>query len=461
VLAALLVVVLFPRQIDAAWGSLVAHFGNRLAIASTPAIGTLPGGSVGMLAAGPWRAIALPDPMDTVVNLAPVPYSGGAALICTIRLNKGGQQPGEQFPLLQLWRSAPDGIGWQPITSPAISANTCALSVAPDAPKRIALLAGTSADGCATEQIWLSDDGGKNWHQVLHASVVSSSTDDVSCTLWATARHLYLLTTYLQSAPGASGDAAHTIFERSNDASSWQRVPGPLGDTAWVAQSAGDIGDNVVATTASEFDHRATITVWASQDAGQTWHALASPAPLPNVLAPPIPAAQIPSPETPLYAADMGIGYMADLQEHLLQTTDGHQWNRLPALPVAGLSDGQTGIFTNVGVLGVGDLVVLGADPHHAIPADGAPLPSLWVWAWQPFAEQWDVAPAPVPGGDSTACCLDVQTSLAPDAYPVAQKTGTFLWVRTTSSAHGALYRLFLPDDTFPQGSGSDGPEPK
>lgn len=457
VLATLLVVVLFPRQIGAAWGALWSRFGNHAVSAAAAEIGTLPGGVAGLLTAGPWQRISTPEPLDTVLALVPIPQSGGAALVCSAPSDIGRQKPGERYPSLRLWRSAQGGIGWHPIAIPSISAGACTLSIAPDAPDRIALMAGSSGDaqrGCAMEQIWLSDDGGKQWHQIPHASMVSATTEVFTCNLWVTARHIYLTTTY-QSAAGW-----HTIFERSDDARSWQRVQTPQGGAQWINLVSSDRNDSVLATTVS--DSNTTFTVWASHDAGRTWHAIAPPSSLPYAMVPPMTSAPIPSPLAPLYAAELDEGIAVHLQEHLLQTTDGQRWDRLPALPVPGLSEGQTGIVTNVGVLASGDLVALGADPHHAAPLDVASLASLWVWDWQPLAQRWNVAPIPVPGNANPACCTAIHGSVAPDTNPATHKAGTFLWIWSSSQTAGALYRLFLPSlDSTRFGPAVGGSEPQ
>jgi hypothetical protein len=457
VLVALLLVVSFPRQIGAAWGAIWSRFANHPVAAATAVIGTFPSGATGSLAAGSWQTIVLPRSQMNLLALAPVPQSGGASLACASLAPKGKEAPGAPNPPLTLWRSTPAGTAWQQLPLPQIAANECALSVAPDAPNRVALMARTTGDaqgGCATEQIWLSDDGGTAWRQVPHASVVAATPAVIACAFWATAHHLFLTTTY-------QGDSGwRTLCERSNDALTWQRVKDPFGDTAWFDAAPVGMGDSMLATTARTVNHIAIVTAWASQDAGQTWHAFTSPAPLSYLVVSSATANAIPSPLAPIYAVGQDGGDAVHLQDHLLQTTDGREWDRLPALPIAGLGAGQTGILRNVGVLANGDMVVLGADPHQAAPVDGATLPSLWVWAWQPFAAQWNVTAAPVPGAAATACCLGTQAALAPDVNPLLRTEGTFLWVWSPSPLTGALYRLFLPDVST-QGSGTLGPTPQ
>src|SRR5262249_25053350 len=175
------------------------------------------------LAESAWERISLPAPSDQVDGFAVAPRDPSTLFACTAT-----PQP------FALWRSTDAGAHWTRYVPLDSRGTDCAVSLAPDDPRRVTVQVSQFAPGeplCGQDAFYLSTDGGASWRQLPHHALAAiapaASVASGRCELQVTAHHLFVLSSFVP-APGA---AQISRFARSDDdGATWTRADAGVGD---------------------------------------------------------------------------------------------------------------------------------------------------------------------------------------------------------------------------------------
>jgi hypothetical protein len=191
------------------------------------------------LAGSMWERISLLLPSDQVQGFAVSPRDPSTLFACTATLPPPAPddpfapaQPATLQPFA-LWRSTDAGAHWSQFAPLDARGTTCALSIAPDDPRRVTFqVSPYFAPGeqlCGQDSFYLSTDGGASWRPLPHHSIAPASVAYGWCDLHATAHHLFLAYSFSR----ASGAPQIGLLERSDDdGATWTRADRGLGENA-------------------------------------------------------------------------------------------------------------------------------------------------------------------------------------------------------------------------------------
>jgi hypothetical protein len=387
------------------------------------------------LAASAWERISLPAPSDQVDGFAAAPRDPSTLFACT-----ASPRP------FALWRSTDAGAHWTGFVPLDARGTDCAVSLAPDDPRRVTVQVSQFAPGeplCGQDAFSLSTDGGASWRQLpQHALAAIAPAASVAagwCELQVTVHHLFLLSSFVP-APGA---AQISLLARSDDdGATWTRADaGVNGVGANALFSMPQIGPGErLAMTVLQLPATPTPTapsvaaLWTSPDAGRTWTRGATlPAGAGTFLwsAPPQPGSAWPNARHPLYALEHE-QIPSDLyREGVLASGDGWGWEALPPLPVGGTDGAHRGILQALAALPDGRLAVWGADPRTGVPAEGhvaEPVRGFWLWLWDPAQARWQLVATPlaVTADEGCGLCWQGQAASTQDGVQVVYVSDLF-----------------------------------
>jgi hypothetical protein len=287
---------------------------------------------------------------------------------------------------------------------------------------------------CSLEAFLLSVDGGMTWRQLPpYAPLAPPVVNYEWCHLTVTARHLFLAYGF-----ALNGGPEVSQLERSDDdGASWVRADNGLhAGTNYLSPVLGSGNQLAMIVVHTSLDSSATTNeLWTSTDAGQTWQRIGSPPPGGAFLLTAGAAVQgtWSAPSHPFYTL-AGAQTPSDLYlEVVYATGNGVIWNRLPALPVAGLGNVRQGVLQALATLPDGRLAVWGPNPQGGMPiVPREPMTAFWLWLWAPATQRWQVLPTPLDATAYEGC------GLCWSAHVSAQAGGpTYLYVGAFQ-AHGA-----------------------
>lgn len=455
----------FVRQGRFAWLQHNAPTLTRVTITSQPA---------GRRAlAGGWQQqpqVTLPNPNISWYTSAPndpeTLYACSAA-----QTNKNGAV--KDGPLV-FWYSRDMGQNWSSAPIPHTRATYCNVSVASDAPQRLALISQyygpvPSQDAaCSQLSLFLSEDGGAHWHvaPTLPDPPIQPGRHS-NCTVipWISAHHLYLYYYYsimvVTKTSNTKSSVAQdgTSLARSDDGGkTWEQLDAniPPGSQGYFYPSLLDDGETLLLPV-NQYDPPANgkpeheqTWLWVSRDAGDSWKPLADVDGLLVQTALPLADARslTPSPAHPLYlisAASMPSRY---LRMQIAQMTDLNHWSPLPPLPIAGASPERPGITSILTTTPSGRLLVFGLGPDGLIPSsdqqqvDEQQFNQQWLWEWDPIASRWTLlAPAlDMPWPTCGDHCWRGWITSAQDSSGAA---GSYLWVEEYDHASLGRWKTF------------------
>jgi hypothetical protein len=418
----------------------------------------------GQFSTGAFESVPLPVvPGAALGTLAPSPSDPATAYVCA---NTPQQTPSSfESPL---WVTHDAGQSWSRVALPDLIGTACAVAAALDGSRRLTLTVLDTAlnqnmTSCASRQLFLSDDNGATWRAIVHHVLPPSDYIDGGCTLWVTARHLFMASYFSSNAIDQNGPAPiRTSLERSDDGGrTWQRADNglPDGTAGGSAQLLDATGEMLVAFDI-RYDNGTAIQpyVWMSPDAGASWRRADS------VRFPSPPGGSNPIEE---FLTEASFGDLASAPQAChcvfalsdnppLLSRDLIQWTPLPPLPVTGTSADDSGVYWVLGLTVDGRLLVVGANPEQGVPENPAGVrvsglpPRLW--AWNTHTGRWELAPTPVP-------CPNLQVCFGPyfpDGVSIrlnasGRPAGTYLWVMLEgrSGENDPLvptwYRLSIP----------------
>lgn len=453
------------RQGRFAWLQHNAPTITRATIAPQPAARrALPGGWQ------PQPPVTLPNPNISWYTSAPndpdTLYACSAAQADKYGATRDG-------PLV-FWYSHDAGQRWSSAPIPHASATYCNVSVASDAPQRLALISQyygsvPSQDAaCSQLSLFLSDDGGALWHTV--PSLPDPPIQPVrhsNCTVipWVSTHHLYLLYTYSVMTVTKTGNKTTsaakdgTSLARSDDGGkTWKTLDAdlPPGIVGYFSPDLLDDGETLLLPV-NQYDPPANgkpeheqTWLWVSHDAGDRWEPLATINGLLIQTALPLADARslAPSPAHPLYlvsAASMPSRY---LRIQVAQMTDLDHWTPLPPLPIAGANPEHLGITSILTTTPSGRLLVFGLGPNGQIPSsdqqqvDEQQFNQQWLWEWDPVASRWTLlTPAlDMPWPQCGDHCWRGWITSTQDSSVTA---GSYLWVKEYDHASLGRWKTF------------------
>ncbi|HEV2460397.1 MAG TPA: sialidase family protein, partial [Ktedonobacterales bacterium] len=386
------------------------------------------------LAGSAWERISLPAPRDQMDGFAAAPRDPSTLFACTT-----SPRP------FALWRSTDAGAHWTGFVPLDTRGTDCAVSIAPDDPRRVTLQVSQFAPGeplCGQDAFSLSTDGGASWRQLpQHALAASAPAASVAagwCELQVTAHHLFVLSSFVP-APGA---AQISLLARSDDdGATWTRADEGVSEVGGNAlYSMPQIGPGErLAMAVLQLPATPTPTapsvaaLWTSSDAGRTWTRGATlPAGAGTFLwsAPPQPASTWPNAGHPFYALQQE-QIPSDLyREGVLASGDGQGWDALPPLPVPRTDGAHRGILQALAALPDGRLAVWGVDPGAGVPAEGrvVVVRGFWLWLWDPVQTQWQrvAAPLDVTADEGCGLCWQGQAASSADGAQVLYVSDQF-----------------------------------
>lgn len=432
----------------AGWERIAAAF------APGPALPTMSVHAPAPVAGGPWRAISAPGAPARDHEYAVVPTDPATIYLCLGAF----ETPAGLAPAgpVELWRTQDGGSAWARLPLPATNPGTCALSVAPDEPRRLLVTSQTLDQGrlssCAATTDRLSADGGLTWTTIAAPAPAEPVSPAVAgCVAWVTARHVYLYDAdaTLRDARGAPlGRLA-----RSDDGGrTWVRADNGLDPAIDYHPTRTGDGDTLVVSAWPGAARGSVTTLWVTRDAGAHWRPIGGISTFVDiVLAADEPSVVSPSAVHPLYGLVGDQPPSGLYRLGALATTDGHTWSALPPLPVAGATTARTGLTAALGVDGAGRFLAFGVDPRVGVPAAAHTAPgdwtngAQWLWIWDPRAARWSVLAAPLrrpwPEPCASLCWRGIVT---PRTGPSAAG-GEVLSVVSGTGGEQGLYQIALP----------------
>jgi hypothetical protein len=430
----------------------------------------------GRLSAGQLEQIPHPPVSDAATSIiAPSPQDPETAYTCMSPVQNApatGLIPSE----ISLWVTHNMGRTWSHIALPGAIGTYCFVETARDGSSRVVMSVGNaaldqSAQPCAHDQYFVSDDSGVTWRAIQHTTLAPAAGFNGNCYLWATTRHLFM-STYIGGNSDQSGlSQEHSFLERSDDGGrTWQRADHDLGSTisgSWYAQPLDATGETLF-TFLTNYSGPVLIqsNLWISHDAGATWRRVAA-SDLPTLTRGGQPItdmfteAQVSGGPQACHCV-FGVSYPEGsapyiIGQHLYLSRDFAHWTLVPPIPVKGTSALRSGVYNTLGMTVDGRLLALGPDPQEGVPAlpdhdgqvSGTP-PALW--AWNTHTGRWELAPTHIPCEDLQSCFVyPTAVSVAMGASGIL--VGTYFWVsvQTGSGVNGppsqAYYRLYIPAD--------------
>jgi photosystem II stability/assembly factor-like uncharacterized protein len=428
----------------------------------------------GQFITGAFEAVPLPVvPGAALGDLAPSPRDPATVYVCAS--SQPAPTGGPDSGAISLWVTHDVGQSWSRVALPDLIGADCAVASALDGSRRLTLTIRNTAlnqmmQTCAHSQFFLSDDDGATWRAIQHTALAPAGYSAADCSLWVTARHLFMATSFSSDAVDEHGSAPRrTSLERSDDGGrSWRRADNglPDGNAGGSAQLLDATGEMLVAFDI-RYDNGTAIQpyAWISADAGVNWRRADTVRfPTPPRGSGPIEEFLTEAPFGGLASASQachcvfGVSDPAGFTPPLV-SRDLTQWTPLPPLPINGMSAEGSGVYQILGLTVDGRLVVLGANPEQGVPGSpadtGVSSPSLRLWAWNTHIRRWELALTPVPCLNPQSCAIAFggidrdRVSIRLDAS--GEPARTYLWVIVGVGAGeaGSLvptwYRLSIP----------------
>jgi hypothetical protein len=228
------------------------------------------------------------------------------------------------------------------------------------------------AQACAHSQFFLSDDDGATWRAIVHSELAPASSTRSDCSLWATARHLFMASSFVSFQEGPP--QRRSFLERSDDGGrTWQHADNglPERNAGGSAQPLDATGETLVAFDI-RYDNGTAIQpyVWMSLDAGASWRRAESVIlPTPPRGSSPVEAFLTEAPFGELSSVPQACHCVVGVSSYphgypigdpLYLSQDLTWWTPLPPLPVKGTSAEATDVYEILGLTGGGRLLVLG-----------------------------------------------------------------------------------------------------
>lgn len=409
-----------------------------------------------------WEQIALPNlPGTSVRSMTPSPSDPSTIFACT---GAAIPQPLGDAPSgpLVIWRTHDAGQHWSSLPLPALHGTWCELQLAADGSSRVTLVAQSPLH----YDVYISDNEGNSWMQVMVPTVVPTPENDVTIRVWATAHHLYYwyeyvssvryLTTVTSSGSSTTIDRAYaTVFGRSDDdGRTWEHADGGLPSSPL---------DGIFAYQTHDENHLLTrfirpmgqavrAKLWETLDAGRSWHEAMTIGEFAGLLVVPAGGNAAVTGDLPDFAT-LDEQLPSDLYrlKVLARQADG-PWQLLPPLPLASAQPDRTGLLQVYQETNDGRLLTFGVDLGVGVPAEGDQsawngTQSQWLWIWDPRVGRWLPWPSPLPfayGWTGGNCLWHATTWISSGSTP-----GTYLWVRDFYGRLGkpnVAYRVFVPD---------------
>lgn len=398
------------------------------------------------LIASSWASISLASLIDTdkeFLSYAVSPVDPETMYACTSDGNSPDQNP------IRLWRTRDGGQHWSLLPVPASPGTGCALSIARAQPQRIAFLATNPYDNqrpCDLDVLYLSNDSGNSWQHISYSSIAPQGARSVYCAVTVTGHSLYLCYSF----NGGQNSPQVSRLERTdNNGITWSRIDTAFGSEALFNPPQVGVDD----TLAIRVMHlppvpsatKAESSLWISRDAGNSWQQMGT-LPLAGtfLLTPQQQNSSWPSSTAPFYAlaSEQIPSNLYYLQS--LQSGNGQQWSAIPRLPAPGTNMKQPGLLQALAVTHDGRFLAFGINPKAGLPAHTAniqePMPTFWLWIWNPRTSRWQVLSTPLNHPESESCglCWDAQLSYSPN-------NATYLYVYHWDDDK-EIFRVRLPD---------------
>ena len=431
----------------------------------------------GRFTAGQFEQVPTPVvPGATTNPIAPSLRDPATAFTCATPAQTDPAASGPVSGEISLWVTHDVGQTWSRVALPNVIGTTCDLETAQDGSRRLTLNVDNYAldqnmQPCAHSRYFLSEDDGASWREVHHTTSAPAGYTNGSCSLWATARHLFM-TSYFDSDNNQNGPSQSvSSLERSDDGGqTWRRADDGLPDGAGdgFAQPLDATGEALF-TFDSRYDAGALTQsdLWISPDAGESWRR-ADSARFPT---PPRGSGPIGGFFTEAHLGDLASGSQAChcvfglsypngfareiVGWHLYQSRDLSHWTPLPPIPVKGTSVERSGVYQLLGLTADGRLLVVGADPEEGVPtlpdSNGqisGREPSLW--SWNTHTGRWELAHTHVPCEDLQTCYL-YSTGVSTVVDASGKAIGTWMWVMNqsgfaqTGPPISTSYRVYIP----------------
>ena len=418
----------------------------------------LPSYPRGTLTMTGWQTIPVPDSGRSQMSFTPFPSDPASIFGCTAARNIPGQGP--LAGPVKLLRTRDAGQHWQQLPLPALTADTCIVRIAADAPQRVLLLTYTSGDPtlCQSPALFVSENSGDTWTPLTPPHLSNSSPNLEDCDAWATGAYLFWYETV--ACQPNQPTPCNELLRSTDGGKTWAHADTGLATTGDFSPVwTNDNGGQTLLAAYSPQSAPATATpntaLWVSYDAGNSWQPFGT-----NFAHMALTRTYISLEPglSPIAGDELYrelIGPVNTNLHNVAQSQNGgiHQWVTLPPLPMPGTDAYHDGIAQIIGVTSdiamqdSGALVVFGPDPRTGVALLGPDkvhdTPAAdWLWVWNSQTWQWEAAPAPLPVQPEDA---SLSWGAEPGSNGENAPTGTFVWITSPSAKGTSLIRAFLP----------------